>query len=413
MIDSSVCYQFPWDLYILVKDKIKIPDEILKFGFNYRLFFMHLYEYVFAIRKKLRPADVKMLQYLSKYEFTDSELFYDLRKIAKFLKLDDSTIFKSLRYLGKNRMFFDILMLNPYKLGYLVKMYLYSENQQQPYKILDTYTLFKMKLSNDNILHIVTLPNTILNDLPNFEMAIVYNIKTMMINVNLDQLQAKKIESFNNIHLWEQEKQLLKPHVLFTESEYQHLYSDLSLLKNNDNNDYIRIRKYSNETQLERLTTILDYITKNYTPKIKFDNLSEQLRMNKQETIEFFHFLTATKIGRLVIQPKYIDCNARYCIVLKFTPTEEISQIIENFKQNLLLLPYTHIFESDQILAAITVLPASWAISFAIYLFLIEEAGIKVINTQIIALRSEYNLNNYKKEDIIKNLSLVSSEILN
>ena len=259
MIDSSVCYQFPWDLYILVKDKIKIPDEILKFGFNYRLFFMHLYEYVFAIRKKLRPADVKMLQYLSKYEFyRDSELFYDFRRIAKFLKLDDSTIFKSISFLVKNKMFFDIYLLNPFKLGYLVKMFLYPTNQQHLYEILDIYTLFKMKMSNDYILHVVTLPNTI-NDLSILEKSSEYNIKTMSININLDQLQAKKEESFTNIPLWEQEKNYLIPHLLFTEGEYQKLCSDLVMLKNN-NTDYIRISKYSTETQLERLTLILEYL---------------------------------------------------------------------------------------------------------------------------------------------------------
>ena len=99
--------------------------------------------------------------------------------------------------------------------------------------------------------------------------------------------------------------------------------------------------------------------------------------------------------------------------MLKFTPNEEMNRIIENFKQNLLLLPYSHTFESNQIIVAKAVLPASWAISFATYLYLIEESGIKIINTQIVALRSVYNLNNYKKEDIIQNLSLFNNEILN
>ena len=207
MIDSSVCYMIPWDLYILVKNDIKIPNElILKFNFNYRLFFMYLYEYVFAIRRKLIPADVKILKYLSKYVFyKDSILFYDNKRIAKFLKLNDSTITKRVKYLLKNRIFFDSYVIDPFKLGYLVKMYLYSENQQQSYEILDTYTLFKMKISNDDIIHIVALPSlfedqfSILTDLNE------YDINTIKINTNLDQLNAYKEESFTNIHLCEEE----------------------------------------------------------------------------------------------------------------------------------------------------------------------------------------------------------------
>ena len=148
-----------------------------------------------------------------------------------------------------------------------------------------------MKLSNDDIIHIVALPNlfedqfSILTDLNE------YDISTIKINTNLDQLNAKKEESFTNIPLWVSEKFYLSPNADFgqfgQESEFF-----LDLLKHEYTNDfegeneYLRISKYSTETQLERLTTILDYLTKNFTPKTKFEELAEHIGMNKHDTIE-------------------------------------------------------------------------------------------------------------------------------
>lgn len=412
MMDSSSCYQFPWDLYLLIKNNVRIPDElILKFNFNYRLFFMYLYEYIFAIRRKIRPADVKILQYLSKYKFyRDSLLFYDKRRIAKFLKLDESTITKRIKYLAENRIFFDSYILNPFKLGYLVKMYLYSTNQQQSYEFLNTYTLVKLKLSNDDVLHIVALPYLFEDQLSVLTNLISYDINTITINTNLDQLNAKKEESFTNIPLWESEKFYLKPNVIFDSNEPQEWYSALiqkSTEIEDNSNGLTRISKYSIDTQLDRLTTILDYLTTYFTPKTKFEDIAEQLTLNKQDTIELFRFLITYKLGELVIQTKYIDCNARFFIILKYAPDKEINPIIENFQQNLLLLPYSHVFISDQIVAAIAVLPANWTVSFTTYLHLLEEAGIKLILTQIFALRVDYNLSNYKKTDILNNLRLI------
>ena len=413
MMNSSSCYQFPWDLYILVKNNIKVPDELLlKFNFNYRLFFMYLYEYIFTIRKKLRPADVKILQYLSKYTFyKNSVLFYDKRRIAKFLKVDESTITKRMKYLAENKIFYDFYALNPFKLGFIIKMYLYKANEGQLHELLDKYTLVKLQLSNGNILHIVALTNAMEEQMTAVNTFLhEYTIKTITINTNLDQLNAKKDESFTNVPRWESEKFYLKPHVIFDCSDNQEWYLHLLAAADEDENiknNLVRVNKYSIDTRLDRLATVLDYLTRNFSPKTKFEDIAEQLGMNKQDTIELFRFLITNKFGEVVIQTKYIDCNARYFIILKYTPNTETNQIIENFRKNLLFLAYSHVFIADQIITAFVVLPTYWAVNFTTYLHLLEEVNIKVIVNQVLALRFDYNVNNYNKNDILTNLRLI------
>ena len=70
-------------------------------------------------------------------------------------------------------------------------------------------------------------------------------------------------------------------------------------------------------------------------------------------------------------------------------------------------MPYSHVFIADQIITAFVVLPTYWAVNFTTYLHLLEEVNIKVIVNQVLALRFDYNVNNYNKNDILTNLRLI------
>ncbi|HKZ40369.1 MAG TPA: Lrp/AsnC family transcriptional regulator, partial [Candidatus Hodarchaeales archaeon] len=359
------CFMIPYYFYSLAESAPVPPlEEIFSLNLPWNLLLIHIYEVGFAVRKHLRESEVRIIKALSANPLKHrlSPMPFTRKLLAKDAHLDESTVIKRLKELLDEKIVVQSFMLNPFKIGYLLDMFLYPTDRDADCSHLDSWTLFKTALFNGQTVRAIVRPSVRGDDedLPPYSWINHHTITSLRLNNNLTQLNASKRNSFTRPPIFEAEKQVFASPLTFDASNDTQWISALLDLPAEDSYEptlasseavFMRVsptnstlRRLSPEMRITRVEQVLKPLSIGVAPN-SLHQLSVIAGLPERDTAETLRFLIDHDVVHYFIFLKYIDCHTRFYVVLqenmKSDQQLEKHPRIKLFLQNMLEFPFS------------------------------------------------------------------------
>ena len=394
------CFAIPHFLYAVTNSE-QYPDlrPIFQLDITYTELLIHIYENAFSIRKHLRESEIKILQFLSNYSLRNNgmHLFMNSYVIAKYTRLDNSTIRKMLQDLMNNRILQSVYAFNPWRLGYVLKIFEYpSEFDKYIQLFWSKWTVLKQP-QKDTYVRVIFIPSVHAEDefvAPDFVKE--YTIHKMTLYTDLTQLSKDEKTSFQKIPSFGLKK-TLNTHVLtFNDSQGTEW---IQLLEQTDKNpidqqtigQYRSLKHVDKAKRLEKVLKIFDYLTKHSTPQLSLRYVASKVHLSPSDTSDIFRFIIDQNITDQVLHLKYIGCNVRLVVFIHATDERPIitNPKIQIFLQDVLVFPYNITYIGKNAIVAFLAMPTIWVESFLRYLNLLTLDTSFILQwSQVLALRT-------------------------
>ena len=397
---ETTCFPVPDFLYAMVNSD-HCPDlgSVFQLDLAYNELLIYIYENAFSIRKHLRESEVKILQFLSNNSLKNNRMYLYMNSsiIAKYTRLEQSTVRKMLKNLIYNRILQPVYVFNPWRIGYVLKIIEYPlEFEKHIQQFWAKWTILKQPQRN-TYLRVICYPSVHAEDefvTPDFVKE--YHVHKMTLYNDLTQLSKDESTSFQKVPNFGLKKTPNSHVVSFNDSQgtewIQYLeqnIEDLDFLQ--PITMYKSLKLVDRRKRLDKILKIFDYLTKHTTPRLSMEYVAEEIHLSPNETSDIFRFIIDHNIIEQFLHLKYIGCNVRLVVFIHGIDNKPIinDEKIEIFLQDILLTPYNITYISKNAIVSILALPNIWVESFLRYLNVFSlDNRYDIQWSQVLALRT-------------------------
>ena len=411
-------FDVPHMLYVLAK--LKTPpnlDTLFAMPVPWRMFLSYFFETTRNIRKPLKDSDVKILSVLTRHQpkATDKVIPYsddEIGKIAGMMgkrkkPISKNTVGKNLAYLYKENILIDYFLINPWTMGYTLKMFMYKKEQDKQMKKWEKWTKYKQIFMSNKILRVIEIPQHAEDEFiaPNGVQSNEFD--EFWHSNNIAQLKPKPEDSFISPPNFELLKTSDYKYTKFSkDSDVKWIETLLNMTystKTRKEEPFASLNKLASNNRLEQAFKFLKFLSEEQRLRPPFSKAANRAGLEEIIFLDFIRFFIDQKVINFATRTSYIDCNYRIGVFISSleNPVNQHPKL-QLFLQNLLELSIATVFIGEYIIATYIALPLKWVGVFTTYLnMLMTNSDLQIEFGTHMSLQSYLNWNTPFSQDTI------------
>ena len=386
---ENSCISIPYKFYILA-ELVPLPhlDPLFDMQVNWKVFLTYFYEKIFNIKQTLLESDVKIIKVLTQFTlsankkrlpYTKEEIAYKAECIGKRLHepMTKVTVARRIKYLINQNILTEYLLINPWSLGYKIYLFMYEKTQDEFVREWDKWTIFKQYLMDNHIFRVVRIPQHAEGELIIPKSIQKTEIKKIFISNNVSKLEADPNKSFLQTPGFETSKLSNYHYVEFFDKEDENWIQSLYDMADTDSTSeypkYSSINRLKKENRINTGFKFLSFVAREGSIKYPIENSAKRAGIERNIFDNFFKFFIEKEVLLYSTRILYIGCNIRLGIMIcSLEKSIQEHEILRNFINNLLELPYAYTFIADYTIATYINLPSAWVGDFMSYLSILS-----------------------------------------